>query len=37
MGSYYPGGLDKIAPALDRVLGEQLQRLIGYVETGTAP
>jgi hypothetical protein len=34
VGGYYPGGLDKLAPAVDGVLGEQLERLKHYVETG---
>lgn len=28
------GGFDKIAPAVDAVLGEQLARLESFVETG---
>jgi hypothetical protein len=34
VGGYFPGGLDKLAPAVDGVLGEQLGRLKSYVETG---
>jgi uncharacterized protein YndB with AHSA1/START domain len=34
VGGYCPGGLDKLAPAVDGVLGEQLGRLKRYVETG---
>ena len=34
VGGYSKGGLDKIAPAVDQVLGEQLDRLKAYVETG---
>jgi uncharacterized protein YndB with AHSA1/START domain len=34
VGGYYPGGLDKLAPAVDHVLGEQQARLKHYVETG---
>jgi hypothetical protein len=34
VGGYYPGGLDKLAPAVDEVLGEQVGRLKSYVETG---
>ena len=37
VGGYMKGGLDKLAPAVDRVLGEQLDRLKTYVETGAAP
>ena len=36
-GGYMKGGLDKIAPAVDGVLGEQFDRLKAYVETGKAP
>ncbi len=35
VGGYSPDGLDKIAPAVDFVIGEALQRLKSYVETGT--
>ena len=35
VGGYRPGGLGVLAPAVDRVLLEQLQRLKRYVETGT--
>lgn len=34
VSGYYPGGLDKIAPAVDMVLAEQMNRLKKYVETG---
>jgi uncharacterized protein YndB with AHSA1/START domain len=34
VGGYFPGGLDKLAPAVDGVLGQQLTRLKSYVETG---
>ncbi len=37
VGGYMQGGLDKIAPVVDRVLGEQFDRLTAYVETGKAP
>jgi uncharacterized protein YndB with AHSA1/START domain len=37
VGGYMKGGLDKIAPGVDRVLSEQLDRLKAYVETGKAP
>jgi len=37
VGGYMKGGLDKIAPGVDGVLGEQLDRLKAYVETGKAP
>jgi len=33
-GGYFPGGFDKIAPAVDHVLTDQIQRLKAYVETG---
>jgi hypothetical protein len=36
VGGYYPGGFDKIAPAVDGVLGDQAARLKRYVETGKA-
>jgi uncharacterized protein YndB with AHSA1/START domain len=36
-GGYMKGGLDKIAPGVDAVLGEQLDRFKAYVETGQAP
>ncbi|HEX6018891.1 MAG TPA: hypothetical protein VFZ28_12405, partial [Burkholderiaceae bacterium] len=29
-------GLDKLAPQVDRVLGQQFQRLIRFAETGKA-
>jgi hypothetical protein len=34
VGGFSADGLDKIAPAVDRVLGEQLNRLKRYIETG---
>lgn len=34
VGGYMPGGLDKIAPAADGMLGEQFARFKSYVETG---
>lgn len=34
VGGYMPGGLEKIAPAADAMLGEQFARLKNYVETG---
>jgi hypothetical protein len=34
VGGYFQGGLDKLAPAVDGVLTEQLGRLKSYVETG---
>lgn len=34
VGGYLAGGLDKIAPAVDSVLSEQLQRLERFIETG---
>jgi uncharacterized protein YndB with AHSA1/START domain len=37
VGGYMIGGLDKIAPVVDQVLGEQFDRLKIYVETGKAP
>ena len=33
-GGYMQGGFEKIAPAVDAVLGEQLARLKAFVETG---
>jgi uncharacterized protein YndB with AHSA1/START domain len=35
-GGYMKGGLDKIAPIVDQVLGQQQDRLKAYVETGKA-
>lgn len=35
VGGYDPRGLDQIAPAVDRVLTEQLLRLQRLIETGT--
>jgi hypothetical protein len=34
VGGFFPGGLDKIAPAVSAVLEEQLQRFKRFVETG---
>ena len=34
VGGYMQGGFDKMAPAVNFVLGEQLARLKSYVETG---
>ena len=34
VGGYFPGGLDKLAPAVDGVLTEAMGRLKRYVETG---
>jgi uncharacterized protein YndB with AHSA1/START domain len=36
VGGYYSGGLDSISAPVDMVLGEQLERLHRYVETGNA-
>lgn len=36
VGGYSPDGLDSIAPAVDYVIGEALQRLKAYIETGEA-
>jgi len=36
VGGFMPGGLAAIAPAVDAVLGDQLQRLKRFVETGRA-
>lgn len=36
VGGYYPDGLDSIAPAVDYVIGEALQRLRARIETGDA-
>jgi uncharacterized protein YndB with AHSA1/START domain len=35
VGGYFRGGFDKIAPAVDSVVGEQLARLERSVETGS--
>lgn len=35
VGGFMPGGFDKIAPAVEQVLGDPLDRLKRYVETGT--
>ena len=34
VGGYMPSGLDKMAPAVDGVLSEALDRLQAYIETG---
>jgi uncharacterized protein YndB with AHSA1/START domain len=34
VGGYRPGGLAEWAPAVDRVLGQQMQRFLRYAETG---
>lgn len=34
VGGYRPGGLDEIAVPVDKVIGEALQRLRSYAETG---
>jgi len=34
VGGYFPGGFDKLAPAVDEVAGAQLVRLKAFVETG---
>jgi uncharacterized protein YndB with AHSA1/START domain len=36
-GGHAPDGLDKIAPAVDGVLGQQVERLKARVETGRTP
>jgi uncharacterized protein YndB with AHSA1/START domain len=36
VGGFLEGGLEKIAPAVDMVLGEQLRRLKRFIETGKA-
>jgi uncharacterized protein YndB with AHSA1/START domain len=36
-GGHAPGGLDKLADPVDRVLSEQLERLKTFVETGAVP
>ena len=35
VGGYSKDGLDQIAPAVDFVIGEALDRLKAYVETGS--
>jgi uncharacterized protein YndB with AHSA1/START domain len=35
VGGFMPGGFEAIAPAVERVLGEQAERLKRYVETGS--
>lgn len=37
VGGYFQGGLDKLAPAVDGVLTEQIERFKSYVETGKTP
>jgi uncharacterized protein YndB with AHSA1/START domain len=34
VGGYAPGGLGSLAPAVDRVLAEQMDRLKNFIETG---
>lgn len=34
-GGYFPGGLEKIAPVVNSVLSEQIQRLKRFIDTGT--
>jgi uncharacterized protein YndB with AHSA1/START domain len=34
VGGYYPGGLAELAPIVDQVIGEQVDRFARYVETG---
>ncbi|MBT8089961.1 MAG: SRPBCC family protein [Gammaproteobacteria bacterium] len=36
VGGYHPGGLDSLAAPVDGVIGEALERLKAYVETGDA-
>jgi hypothetical protein len=36
VGGFHPDGLDSMAAAVDSVIGEALQRLKTYVETGNA-
>jgi uncharacterized protein YndB with AHSA1/START domain len=36
VGGYVPGGFAALAPAVDRVIGEQGERLKRFVETGTS-
>ena len=36
ISGFFKGGLDKLGPGVDRVLGEQLQRLQRYIDTGSA-
>lgn len=36
VGGYSPDGLDALAPAVDGMLGEQLERFIRFVESGSA-
>ena len=37
VGGYRTGGLDKLAAPVDAVMGEQLDRLKAYAETGVTP
>jgi uncharacterized protein YndB with AHSA1/START domain len=37
IGGYTKGGLQNLAPIVDRVFGEQINRLKTYIETGAAP
>jgi hypothetical protein len=34
VGGFFPGGFERIAPAVSAVLEEQLQRVTRFVETG---
>jgi hypothetical protein len=34
VGGYSPDGLDSLAPAVDFVLGEAIQRLKNYIDAG---
>ncbi len=36
VGGFHPDGLDKIATAVDSVIGEALHRLKAHIETGDA-
>jgi uncharacterized protein YndB with AHSA1/START domain len=36
VGGFFAGGFERIAPAVEQVLAEQLARLKGFVETGNA-
>jgi hypothetical protein len=35
VGGFIPGGFESLAPAVERVTGEQVERLKRFVETGT--
>jgi hypothetical protein len=37
VGGYMQGGFEKMAPAVDEVLNEQIQRLKVFVEAGKVP